>query len=136
MEQFSGAEAPLTLMIVEDDKDSRDMLKIILAKKFPDIAIQTAVNGKDGVELFEKTLPEIIMSDVNMPEMNGIEMIRIVRKIKPETKIIMITADTGKATLEGSVGEGFRVDHYVLKPIDYKKLFTAIEQCIEEIRSV
>lgn len=133
MGQLSGAKAPLTLMIVEDDKDSRDILKVVLAKKFPDIAIQAAVNGKDGVELFEKILPEIVLTDVNMPEMNGVEMVRVVRKIKPGIKVIMITADTGKAALEESIGDGFQVDQYVYKPIDYKKLFAAIEQCLAEI---
>ena len=125
----------LSIMIVEDDKDSREILTIILRKRFPDLKIYTAINGREGLALFEKIPADIIISDVNMPVMGGIEMCRAVREIKPETRIMMITADTGKAALDKLIGKGFMVDHYILKPVEFQKLFVAVQQCIEEISS-
>lgn len=133
MEPTSVSMPSLTLLIVEDDKDSRDILTAILSRKFSAVRMHSAINGRDGVEQFKKLLPDILVTDVNMPEMSGLELAEIVRQIKPETKIIVITADTGKAALEDSIGEGFQIDHYVLKPVDFQKLFLAVEQCITEV---
>lgn len=55
------------------------------------------------------------MTDVNMPKMDGIQMAEKIREINQDTKIIMITADTGKTVLENSVRKGFLIDHYVFK---------------------
>lgn len=57
-----------------------------------------------------------------------------IREIKPEAKIIVLTADIGKATLENAVVEGFEIDHYILKPVNFGQLFAAIEGCIGEIK--
>ena len=135
MELTSGKMPSVTVLIVEDDKDSREILNILLHKKFRDVTLLTAIHGLDGLELFKKHLPDIVMTDVNMPEMGGVQMAEKILEIKPGTKIIMITADTGKAALENSIGKGFKADHYVLKPVDFQKLFAAIEQCIADIAS-
>lgn len=133
MESTSERMPSLSLLLVEDDNDSRDILTAILSRKFSAVKVHNAINGRDGVEQFKKLLPDILVTDVNMPEMNGLELAGIVRQIKPETKIIVITADTGKAALEDSISEGFRINHYVLKPVDFQKLFLAVEQCITEV---
>ena len=52
---------------------------------------------------------------------------------KPDTKFIVLTGDSGKRDLESSVGNGFVIDHYIVKPIFFQDLFAAVEQCIGEI---
>jgi YesN/AraC family two-component response regulator len=68
-----------------------------------------------------------------MPEVNGVLMADNIRAIKPGTKFIVLTGDTGKLTLEASVGNGFEINHYIAKPVDFQELFAAIEQCVGEI---
>jgi two-component system, response regulator YesN len=124
------------LLLVEDDKDTRELLLTILRAKFPDLDIFTAVNGRDAVEQFKALLPDVVVTDVNMPEMNGLEMAGVVRKIKPAVKIVVVTADTGKDALERAMREGLAIDHYVLKPVDFQHLFHAVELCLAELAPV
>jgi len=56
-----------------------------------------------------------------------------IRIIKPRTKFIALTGDTGKHLLQDSVGKGFEIDHYIVKPVMLGSLFAAIEQCLGEI---
>lgn len=58
MEHTSDEMPSLSILIVEDDKDSREILSILLQKKFPDLRLYTATDGFDGLELFRKLLPD------------------------------------------------------------------------------
>jgi len=133
METISKLNQPTSILIVEDDKDSKDLLVTIIGKKYPGLSIYFAINGKTGLELFKEHTPDIVITDINMPVMGGVQMTDKIRAIKPDTKIIVLTADTGKAALEDAVGKGFEIDHYIMKPVDFRELFAAIEQCIGEI---
>jgi YesN/AraC family two-component response regulator len=130
MENTSNPKPSPIMMIVEDNQDSLEILTVIVHKKFPEITVFTAMNGREGVELFDRHPPDIVLTDINMPEMGGIEMARRIREMKPDTRIIVLTADQGKAALEGPAGTGFEPDHYVFKPVEYQQLFFAIEQCM------
>lgn len=133
MADFPKGAPTLKLMLAEDDKDTRDLLVAILGAKFPGLDIFSAVNGRDAVEQFKTLLPDVVVTDVNMPEMNGLEMAGVVREIKPAVKIIIVTADTGKGALERAIRDGLQIDHYVLKPVDFQELFRAVELCLTEL---
>ena len=122
----------ISTLLVEDDKKSLEILATILAKRFPNVVLYMASNGKAGLELFKAHTPDIVITDINMPELSGAQMANQIRAIKPEAKIIVLTADTGKVTLENFVGEGFEIDHFILKPVNFGLLFAAIEQCLGE----
>jgi YesN/AraC family two-component response regulator len=129
----SNTRPAISLLVVEDDAESREILDAVILHKFPGVVLHSAKNGRSGLELFTEHTPDIVITDINMPEMGGVQMAGKIRAIRPETKLIVISADPGKATLEESVGKGFEVDHCIMKPVDYQKLFSAIEQCIAEI---
>jgi len=133
MEATTTLNSLISLLVVEDDDESREILVAILSRKFPDVTVYSANNGRTGLELFKTHTPDIVITDINMPELNGLQMADKIRAIRPDIKLIVLTADTGKATMENSVGKGFEVDHYILKPVDFGVLFAVIEQCIGEI---
>lgn len=133
MESRSDLIPTITILLVEDESDTREILTTILTMKFPEAALYTAGNGRTGLELFKDHKPDIVITDINMPEMGGVQMADKIREIKPDVKIIVLTADTGKATLEHAVGKGFEIDHYILKPVSFPLLFAAIELCRGEI---
>jgi len=122
-----------SILIVEDDKVTQDILVTIFAKKFPGLSINFAINGKTGLELFKEYTPDIVITDINMPEMNGVQMTAKIKEIKPDAKIIVVTGDTDKATLGYAAGEGYKFDHYIVKPVEFGELFAAIEQCLGEL---
>jgi YesN/AraC family two-component response regulator len=123
----------LTILIAEDEKLTRVLLARMLAMKFPDITVYFAENGKLGVELFKEHTPEIVITDISMPVMNGIQMAGEIKALNGKTKIIVITAysDNVENCME-SFGE-IGLSDCLSKPIEFGKLFAAIEKCIEEV---
>ena len=136
MKTISSPMQSISILIVEDDEDSKAILVAIIDKKYPDLTIHTAKNGKAGLELFKEYLPDIVITDINMPEMNGSQMADKIRAIKTDVSIIVLTADSGKINLDNVVGKGFEINHYILKPLDFNKLFAAIEKCLGEIKQL
>lgn len=132
---------PVSILFVEDDELVLTLQASIIDAMYPDVMLYTAVNGKSGLELFNAHIPDIVITDINMSGMCGVQMSDKIRVIKPDTKIIVITGNSnasvenGKCILQNSDGIRIEVNHYIVKPVDLSQLFTAIEQCIGEIES-
>ncbi|MCM2358556.1 MAG: EAL domain-containing protein [Geobacteraceae bacterium] len=105
---------------------------LMIGARFPSLAVTVAANGEQGLELFRSWRPEIVLTDVRMPVMDGIRMAREIRKLSRETRIIVITADSDINRLLEAIDIG--VNHYVLKPINKVKLVAALEECLNVIR--
>lgn len=123
----------VSILIVEDEAITLEFLVTTLAKKYPKFTIYKAINGRTGLELFKTNTPSIVITDINMPEISGEQMAEKIRVLKPDTKFIIITGNTRKLSLESSAENGFIIDHYIDKPVDFLDLFAAIEACIGEI---
>ncbi|MBC8017055.1 MAG: response regulator [Verrucomicrobia bacterium] len=119
-----------SLLFVEDDKTICKVIGRMIARHFPDATVYTAENGLIGLELFKEHTPEIVIADINMPEMDGIEMSTKIKSIKTDTKIIVLTGYSDKNYLDKFSEIGF--DDYIVKPVDFWKLFAAIEKCRAE----
>lgn len=127
---MAATDPTASLLLVEDDEECREMLKLIIQVRFRDIVVHAACNGRQGLERFREYAPGIVITDLNMPEMGGLQMAEQILRIEPATKFIIVTADTEK--LEEARGERPGAVRYVLKPIDYQDLFDSIEVCLRE----
>ena len=118
----------ITILYAEDEEALREITLNIL-KGFTKKQL-VAQNGAEGLELFKQNESEIdlIITDVNMPIMNGLEMIREIKKINPNIPIIVATAFSNTEYLLEAIDIG--VDKYVLKPIDMKKLLQLMSQSL------
>jgi YesN/AraC family two-component response regulator len=132
MEALPGSTSAPSLLIVEDDKVICEMLALVIQRKYRDVTIYLAENGKIGVELFKEHRPEIVITDINMPVMDGIEMAAAIKAITADAHFIVMTAYSDKAYFEKFSEIGFCA--YLLKPIMLPTLFAAIEKCFDEIR--
>ncbi len=118
-----------SILYVEDEDIIRKELGSFL-QRFCE-TLYTAVDGKEGLELFEKYNPDIIISDIKMPNINGIEMARAIKSVDEEKPIIFTTAHSESGyTLEAI---DMQVDGYILKPIELKKLKTKLEFIIKQL---
>jgi YesN/AraC family two-component response regulator len=133
MQYIADAMPSVSILLVEDEEAILRLLAIILARKFTDVVIFSAINGKAGLELFMLHTPDIVITDINMPEMSGLEMADKIRAIKPDTKFIALSGDSKKLVYQDSVEKGFEFEHFIEKPVVFGVLFAAIEQFLGEI---
>lgn len=134
MEPSQRSGAAVSILLVEDDKVTREVLDLMILKKFPDVTLYSTENGRIGVELFKLHRPEIVITDIQMPEMDGIEMAGEIKAIKADTLFIVVTAYGNTSYYEKFDKIGFH--DFLSKPIEFAKLFAAIERCIAEIADV
>ena len=116
------------ILIVEDEPISLEMLSKTLKE---DYDVLTADNGKKGFELYKKFNPHIIISDLNMPIMNGIELIQRIRELDQNSKIIITTFKNDVQTLLQA--SELKLFKYLIKPIDFIALKNIIKESIEEL---
>ena len=126
-EEYSASAPDLTILIADDDMVSGLVLKMFLKSK--NITILSAVNGKEAVELVEKH-PEIhlVLMDIKMPVMNGLEATRRIKKLRPELPVISQTAFTSNEDMEKAIKAG--CDRVILKPINKNELLELISELL------
>ncbi|MCE3046810.1 response regulator [Helicobacter kayseriensis] len=116
----------MNLLYVEDDEDTLQASKIILEDYVKTLFI--ARDGQEALEIFEKQKIDLILTDILMPKLNGIEMIKVIRQKHPNLPIIITTAHTETQYLLDAIH--LKVDRYILKPIVLEDLFGAFEKVI------
>jgi two-component system, cell cycle response regulator len=115
----------ISLLYVEDERVTREQISRILQRIVTELYV--AENGQEGLELYREKRPDIIMSDIMMPIMNGLEMAREIRALDSDSQIIMLTAYSDTEYLLECISLG--INQYVQKPVDFSQLATAIETC-------
>ncbi|MFA6195063.1 MAG: EAL domain-containing protein [Sulfurimonas sp.] len=131
LETIIGYAEDIVVLYVEDDDDARQELKDLLKMFFGNIFV--AKNGKEGLELFKNNSIDLVISDINMPIMDGLEMMRHLRLENKEFKSIFITAHSGKNILLDSIA--LNIDGYILKPIQQSQLMSILSKIINIIHS-
>jgi signal transduction histidine kinase len=117
-----STESQLKILIVDDEFGPRESLRLILTPKY-DVVI--AQNGQEALETFAAEAPDMVISDIRMPQMNGVDLMKAVKKLSPDTPFILVT---GFGTLE-SAQEAVRAGavDYISKPYNVK----AIRQVVD-----
>lgn len=121
----------LAILYVEDDADTREQLGRFLKRRAGSLV--TAVNGVDGLAKFIERRPQIIVTDILMPEMDGLEMSRLIRAHDRQVPIIITTAFEQPDYLIRAIDIG--LDKYVIKPIDGSRLEAALLDCAHRLRA-
>lgn len=121
----------IALLYVEDEADARSMVAKMVAMNYPGLAIYTAENGAVGLRMYAEHVPDVVMTDINMPVMDGIRMSREIRSLNPDARIIAVTAHSDTSYLLNAIEIG--IHNYVLKPLNYQELFSVMDKVLEEI---
>ena len=115
------------VMIVDDEQTARLGLERIISETMPELIVTTkAENGMDALEKIEKRQPDIVISDISMPVMDGIELSRQVRKQYPQIVMIMLTAYDNFSYVQQCLTN--QVFDYVLKPIEEDAFLKVMEK--------
>jgi DNA-binding NtrC family response regulator len=116
------------ILIVDDEQSYRQLLTLVFESDGH--SIRTAANGREAVQLVAAEAPDVIVSDVRMPDMDGIEMLRAVRETHADLGVVFMTAH---ASVE-SAREAFKLgaDDFVTKPFDVEELKLIVKKTLEK----
>ncbi len=117
-----------TLVVVDDDTMMREMLKLMLRSDGYSV-IGEASNGRDAILQCEKLKPDLLLLDINMPEMNGIEALEEIRKTCPDTIVIMISAEATMDKVSEAIKKG--AASFIVKPLNAAKVLGSIASCLK-----
>lgn len=119
----------LTLLYAEDDDETRENYALLLKNYFHEI--YTARDGIKALDLYYEKNPDILLIDISMPQLNGLDMVEIIRQKNKDIPIIILTAHSEKEKLLYAVN--LKLEKYLLKPIDNKLLKSTIIELIKQI---
>ena len=114
----------ITLLFVDDNESIRMLYQRLLEKHVNHFYI--ARNGQHGLELYKEHRPDMVITDINMPVMDGLEMVRAIKEVDPNAKIVVMSAYNVKENFIESINLG--VDGYLMKPVEAKKLLSLIDE--------
>lgn len=115
----------ITVMCVDDHPLVRKGIASILATEATFKLVGEAGNGQEAVAMFRELHPDVVLMDLRMPEMDGIEATRQIRQINPEAKIIALTSYDGDQDIYKAIEAGVR--GYILKEMVHTKVIDAIQ---------
>ncbi len=122
------------ILVVDDDNTLRTVLKHTLEQQ--GYQVISAISGKEALVLFEEDTPDIIISDVSMPEMNGFDFCRQLRS-QPSGQLVPFIFLSARGGLDDRVlGHSIGADDYLTKPFEMKELLAKIEALIERSRRI
>ncbi len=121
----------LSLLYAEDEVGIRENIADSLRYYIKDV--YEAKDGEEAYEIYLEKEPDIILSDIHMPKVNGLEFVKKVRETNRDIPVVMITAHTDKEYLLEAVG--LHMEKYIVKPIDIDELFEALEKCVSLLDS-
>jgi PAS domain S-box-containing protein len=129
-----GTEAPNSgelILVVDDNADMRAYIKSLLQKHY---RIITAVNGREALHLIKKHAPRLVVSDIMMPVMDGIELLKAVKKA-PQTQHIPVILLSARAGEESKI-EGYDIgaDDYLVKPFSAKELIARVASQLKLVK--
>ena len=114
----------MKILYVEDDPQAREELLEVLKRRVGKVF--SGENGKQGLELYLDHEPDIVIADLYMPEMDGLEMIRQIRAAGHAPEVIVTSAVEDANTIIGAIDAG--VAKYILKPVDLSELLEVLRQ--------
>lgn len=114
----------ISLLFVEDNETIRFLYNRLLSKRVARFYI--GENGLEGLKLYKEHKPDLIITDISMPVMDGLEMIRHIKAITPDIKVIVMSAYSIKEYFLEAINLG--VNGYLIKPVEAKKLYALIDE--------
>lgn len=118
---------PLTrlhIMIVEDDPLAREQMGLMLSRFVA--RLTKAGDGAEGLALFKQERPDLVVTDINMPHMGGLDLAEAIKAMDPTTPVVLVTAHSDAEFFLRSIAMG--IDGYVVKPVEGEPLFDLLSR--------
>ena len=114
------------ILIVDDDENIRKTMKAILEDE--NYFVEIATNGKEAIQLSNEKMFNLALLDIRLPDMEGVELLKLMKEYVPRTRKIMVT---GFPTIQNAVtAVNKKADAYLFKPVDVEKLLEIVKEQI------
>ncbi len=126
MQAVSSPKKKLRVLIADDIQETRRNARLMLATIDDVEVVAIAANGRQAVQLAEEHHPDILLLDINMPEMDGLSAYKAIAQVHPDIGCIIISAEKDTTTLRNAISVG--VQEYLFKPFTVEELEMAISR--------
>jgi two-component system chemotaxis response regulator CheY len=123
--------ADISILIVDDSDMTRETLRVILRSEHYQV-VGEATDGDVAHELAIKLKPDIILLDVVMPKVSGLEALKSIKLVMPDVLILMVTANKDQDTVSEAVQSG--ISGYIVKPFNAKKVLDSVASVAAKVR--
>ena len=123
---------PTQILLIDDDAHNRQALSLLLSRE--GYRVENAASGEDAIDLMAKTLFEIVITDLFLPGVNGIDILKKVKIDSPYTSVILITGKASAETAVEAMKEG--AFDYITKPLNFEKLKLILAKAVEKSKLV
>ncbi|MBN1688665.1 MAG: response regulator [Candidatus Omnitrophica bacterium] len=117
------------LLVVDDEPEICEFLQAFFEER--DFQVEFATSGKDALAKVEKKPPQVMLLDVQMPGMDGMQVLKEVKKKHPKVKVIMVTAIETREKIEEAMRAG--ADNYITKPLSLEYLEKDVQEKITQL---
>ena len=118
----------VTILVVDDEKNAREGLRQFLNGL--DYDVHTAGSGKEALDLVKKARPEVILADLKMPEMSGLDLLHEIKRLRPDTIVIILTAyGTVESAVQAMKAGAY---YYLTKPINFEELELILKKALNQ----
>jgi CheY-like chemotaxis protein len=127
--EYSNEEENVSLLVIDDTETNLDIFKLFVSKRFPNITIDLAGGGYEGIGMFKIKEYDLVFLDLKMPGLNGFEVLKKLEKLGDLPPIYAFSADIYKSNFEKVEEYGFA--GLLEKPLQPEKLFKIIQKVID-----
>lgn len=118
----------IDILVVDDEEMMRELLVDVLA--MDGYTVETAEDGKAALEILKVSPPQLVISDIKMPRMNGFELLKAVKESFPSMRIIMMTGYSDDFTVKDALR--LNADEYIIKPFNTRDISSVVRSVLGE----
>ncbi|MFZ6820431.1 response regulator [Undibacterium sp. Ji22W] len=122
----------ISVLIVDDNDVTRETLRVILRHDGYNV-VGEALDGDSALEMATRLKPDIILLDVIMPKVNGIEALKSIRMVMKDVFVLMVTSNTDQDIVAEAVKSG--ISGYIIKPFNAKKVLDTVQNVVAKVRT-
>jgi two-component system KDP operon response regulator KdpE len=123
----------MKVAIIEDDKSIINAVNVAFEFRWPDVSIVSAMTGKEGVDLVKKESPDVVILDINLPDISGFEVLKKIREYSA-VPVIILTVRFDDADVLKGLETG--ADDYIVKPFNYLTLLARVKAVLRRTERV